>query len=89
METKAIKLQVDEQFKDRDTAIMELNGGEYDQVTTGLAREKAMREDKGLPDPGQVLKTANTSIQETGSSETPESTDTGTDDSQEETETDE
>jgi len=66
-ETQAQKLQVDEQFKDRDTATVEINGGDYQRTVHALAREKAIRLEAGLDEPGEVIKTANASIQTTGS----------------------
>jgi len=64
-ETEALKLQVDEQFKTRSTATLELTGGEYGAVVQGLAREKAFREEAGLPEPGGVQKTESVSVQGT------------------------
>lgn len=62
-ETQAAKMQVDEQFKDRTTATMEINGGSYAHNVKGLAREKAMREALGVPEPGGVQKTESISVQ--------------------------
>lgn len=57
VETQAMKMQVDEQFKDRTEATLELTGGDYPKVVEGLSREKALRTAAGLPEPGAVQKT--------------------------------
>jgi len=64
-ETQAHKLQVDEQFKDRESAIIEINGGSYEHAARGLAREQKIRTDLGLPVPGGVLQTSTKSVQAT------------------------
>lgn len=69
-ETEALKLQVDEQFKDRSTATMELTGGEYGAVVRGLAREQRFRTEAGIPEPGGVQKTESVSVQGTDTTTT-------------------
>lgn len=61
-ETQAIKMQIDEQILDRDTACAMVNGGEYDIVTDQLSKELAMRKAKGLGEPGSVTKTESFSV---------------------------
>lgn len=61
-ETQAIKMQIDEQLMDRDTACAMVNGGEYDVVTDQLAKELNMRKAKGLGEPGSVTKTESFSV---------------------------
>ena len=53
-ETTALKMQVDEQFKTRSQAVVEMNGGEYGKNVEELADEKALREKYGIDDPGAV-----------------------------------
>lgn len=65
-ETQAHKLQVDEQFKDRTTATMEITGGDYARTVASLAREKALRTAAGIGEPGTVQKTASLSVQGSG-----------------------
>lgn len=61
-ETQAIKMQIDEQLMDRDTACAMVNGGEYDVITDQLAKELNMRKAKGLGEPGSVTKTESFSV---------------------------
>lgn len=61
-ETQAIKMQIDEQLLDRDSACAMVNGGEYDVVTDALARELGVRKAKGLGEPGSVSKTESFSV---------------------------
>lgn len=61
-ETQAIKMQIDEQLLDRDSACAMVNGGEYDVVTDALARELSVRKAKGLGEPGSVSKTESFSV---------------------------
>lgn len=82
-ETQAQKLQVDEQFKDRDTATTEINGGDYQRTVHALARERDIRKAAGLDEPGEVIKTASASIQKTGDSSS-SSPDTDNEDEDEE-----
>lgn len=65
VETQALKLQVDEQFKDRSTASLELSGEDYHRTVKGLAREKAIREEYGIQEPGSVTKSASVTVQGT------------------------
>lgn len=65
-ETQAHKLQVDEQFKDRTTATMEVTGGDYARTVVSLAHEKALRAAAGIGEPGTVQKTASLSVQGSG-----------------------
>lgn len=61
-EMNAIKMQIDEQLIDRDTACAMINGGDYDSSLNGLARELAKRKEKGVGEPGAVSKTENFSV---------------------------
>ena len=61
-ETDAIKMQVDEQLIDRDTACAMINGGEYETVARGHAKELALRKELGIGEPGSVSKTENFSV---------------------------
>lgn len=61
-ETEAIKMQIDEQLIDRDTACTMINGGEYDTVARGHARELQLRKELGIGEPGSVSKTENFSV---------------------------
>lgn len=63
VETQALKMQVDEQFKDRTTAALELAGEDYPRVVRGLSLEKKTREAFGVPEPGSVQKSASVSVQ--------------------------
>ena len=61
-ETDAIKMQIDEQLIDRDTACAMINGGEYEVVARGHAKELALRKELGIGEPGSVSKTENFSV---------------------------
>lgn len=65
VETQALKLQVDEQFKDRSTAALELSGEDYHRVVRGLAQEAVLRQANGVQDPGSVTKSASVTVQGT------------------------
>lgn len=75
-ETMALKMQLDEQLISRDDACNSLNASEYDSVATKVAEEMKLRQSLGLPEPGAVSRSENTSVQEltddTKSSETGE-----------------
>lgn len=60
-ETTALKMQVDEQFKTRTQAVLEMNGGEYGRNVEELAEEAAMREEHGLDAPGAVNRSVSVS----------------------------
>lgn len=60
-ETQAIKMQVDEQYMSRDSAVTAVTGGSYERVANELAEEKNLREELGLPEPGAVNKSENVS----------------------------
>ena len=60
-ETTALKMQVDEQFKTRTQAVLEMNGGEYSRNVEELAEEAAMREEHGLEAPGAVNRSVSVS----------------------------
>lgn len=60
-ETTALKMQVDEQFKTREQAVLEMNGGEYLNNVKGLSKEKAWREQYGIDDPGAVNRSVSVS----------------------------
>ena len=60
-ETTALKMQVDEQFKTRSQAVVEMNGGEYSKNVEELAEENALREAYGLDDPGAVNRSVSVS----------------------------
>ena len=61
-ETQAIKMQVDEQLMSRSEAVTAVTGGSYDRVTSELEEEKALREERGLPEPGAVNKSESVSM---------------------------
>lgn len=61
-ETDAIKMQIDEQLIDRDTACAMINGGEYEVVARGHAKELAIRKELDIGEPGSVSKTENFSV---------------------------
>jgi lambda family phage portal protein len=61
-ETDAIKMQIDEQLIDRDTACAMINGGEYEVVARGHAKELSLRKELGIGEPGSVSKTENFSV---------------------------
>ena len=61
-ETSAIKMQIDEQLIDRDTACAMINGGEYEVVARGHAKELSLRKELGIGEPGSVSKTENFSV---------------------------
>ncbi len=61
-ETQAIKMQVDEQFMSRASAVAAITGGEYDRVAHELSEEKKLRESLGLNEPGAVSKTESVSV---------------------------
>ena len=71
-ETQAYKLQVDEQFRDRDSAIMEIHGGDYETIVRRLSREQALREENGVREPGTIQKTESISLQNTGDGNNPD-----------------
>ena len=60
-ETTALKMQVDEQFKTRSQAVVEMNGGEYSKNVEELAEENALREAYGLDAPGAVNRSVSVS----------------------------
>ena len=60
-ETQAIKMQVDEQFQSRDSAVASFTGGDYGRVVVEQAEEKALHEKHGLPEPGAVTKSESVS----------------------------
>lgn len=62
-ETRALKMQVDEQFTTRRAVVTQINGGVYDDVAVELAEEKALRQKLNLDTPGAVSKTESTSTQ--------------------------
>ncbi len=62
-ETQAAKMMVDEQFKDRTTATMEINGGDYVRNVKGLSREAKLRQEFGVSEPGGIMKTESVSVQ--------------------------
>lgn len=62
-ETDAFIKQLDHQLTCRRDVVTQINGGVWDDVAENLAEEKAVREDRGLPEPGTVSKTESTSIQ--------------------------
>ena len=61
-ETSAIKMQIDEQLIDRDTACAMINGGEYEVVARGHSKELKLRKKLGIGEPGSVSKTENFSV---------------------------
>lgn len=61
-ETAAIKQQLDEQLIDRDTACAMISGGEYERVANALAKEKRLRSEIGLQEPGTISKTESFSV---------------------------
>lgn len=68
-ETQAIKMQVDEQYKDRSTATVEVTGGDYFDIVENLAEEQKKRDASGLPAPGLVNKTESFSVATNDTSE--------------------
>ena len=60
-ETTALKMQVDEQFKTRTQAVLEMNGGEYNKNVEELADEAALREMYGVDAPGAVNRSVSVS----------------------------
>lgn len=63
-ETMALKMQLDEQLISRDDACNSLNASEYDSVAINIAEEMKLRRSLGLPEPGAVTRSENTSVQE-------------------------
>lgn len=61
-ETQAIKQQLDEQLIDRDTACAMVNGGDYEHTAQSLAKEKRLRAEIGLQEPGTINKTESFSV---------------------------
>lgn len=61
-ETQAIKQQLDEQLIDRDTACAMVNGGDYERTANSLAKEKRLRAEIGLQEPGTINKTESFSV---------------------------
>lgn len=60
-ETTALKMQVDEQFKTRSQAVLEMNGGEYSRNVEEFAEEAKWREENGVPEPGAVNRSVSVS----------------------------
>jgi capsid protein len=60
-ETTALKMQVDEQFKTRSQATLEMNGGDYSRNVEELAEEARWREENGIPEPGAVNRSVSVS----------------------------
>lgn len=60
-ETTALKMQVDEQFKTRSQAVLEMNGGEYSRNVEELAEEAKWREENGVSEPGAVNRSVSVS----------------------------
>lgn len=72
-ETQALKMQVDEQFKTREQATLEVNGNAdyYDNIK-GLANEQKAREESGVDAPGAINRFESSSIVVDDSSENSE-----------------
>lgn len=61
-ETQAIKLQLDEQLTDRDSACASLHGVNYAETARKLADQKKLRAEIGLHEPGAINKTESFSV---------------------------
>lgn len=68
-ETQAIKMQLDEQLIDRDTACSMISGGEYERTAIKLSEEKRLRAEIGLQEPGTINKTESFSVSTQDTSE--------------------
>lgn len=62
-ETRALKMQLDEQLTTRRAVVTQINGCIYDDVAVELSEEKALRQKLNLDTPGAVSKTESTSTQ--------------------------
>lgn len=61
-ETAAIKMQLDEQLTDRDSACAALYGVNYAETARKLADQKMLRAEIGLQEPGAINKTESFSV---------------------------